>query len=128
MGKTMVAMFSALSHLNPSFNLFQNKPLFYLSAVQSYENTVEKGVTTHNQQFPIFRQCNNFWRIFIRFNISVCKVFGFGRVYILSFGKGLNRKSLCCLQMFLIPKSLNVDCLVKSCIMFHTDYVIHLPL
>ena len=65
---------------------------------KSFENTVGKGGFFFffffcNEQFllfPVFSTLSeNFLPPFIKFKIVVCKLFQFGRVYSLLFGKGL---------------------------------------
>ena len=61
---------------------------------KSFENTVEKGEIAHYEQFLLFPQCfppvRELSAIFMKFDIVVSKLFEFGRVLNLSFGKGLN--------------------------------------
>ena len=61
---------------------------------KSYENTMGKGEVACNKQFllfPVFStHLENFLPFFIEFEIVVWKLFKFGRVYNLLFGKGLN--------------------------------------
>ena len=53
-----LTMFSTI--INP----FPNKPLFNVSAVQVFENTVGKGEVARNEQFLLFPQCFlPIWRI-----------------------------------------------------------------
>ena len=60
---------------------------------KSLENTVGKGEIARNKQFLLFLHCFlTFWKtlaMFIKFQIVVSKLFQFGRVKILSFGKVL---------------------------------------
>ena len=50
------------------FKPFQTSPGFYVSAVQSFENTVGKGETACIEQFLLFPQCLlAFWRTFYHF-------------------------------------------------------------
>ena len=58
----------------------------------SFENTAGKGEIARNEQFLLFLQCflsEELSAIFINFEIVICKLFQFGRVWNLSFGKGL---------------------------------------
>ena len=58
-----------------------------------FENTVGKGEIARNEQFLLFPQCflpvRRIFAICIKFEIVVCKLFQFGRVHNLLFGKGL---------------------------------------
>ena len=61
---------------------------------KSFENTVGKGEIVHNEQFLLFHSVlypfGELSVIFIKFEIVVCKLFEFGRVQKLLFGKGLS--------------------------------------
>ena len=63
---------------------------------KSFENTVGKGEIACKEQFLLFLQCFFFYlfgelsAFFDKFEIVLCKVFQFGRVLNLSFGKGLS--------------------------------------
>ena len=63
-----------------------------------FENTAGKGEIALNEQFFLLPQCFlpvlRTSSIFIKFEIVVCKVFQYGRVVNLSFGKGLKDKML----------------------------------
>ena len=77
-----------------TFSTFPKQALvFSCLQYKSFENTVGKGEIDRNEQFLLFPQYFlPVWRtfaIFVKFKIVVCKVFQFGRVYNLSFGKGL---------------------------------------
>ena len=65
---------------------------------KSFENTVGKGEIAHNEQFllypSVFYPSEELSAIFIKFEIVVCKLFQFGIVLNLSFGKGLKRLNL----------------------------------
>ena len=67
-------------------------PCFYVF-YRCFEHTVGKGEIAHNEQFLLFPKCfllfGELSAIFIKFEFVVCKSFQFGRVYYLSFGKGL---------------------------------------
>ena len=64
----------------------------------SFENTVGKGEIARNEQFllshSVFYLVIELSVVFIKFKIVVCKLFPFGRVWNLSFGKGLNLQIL----------------------------------
>ena len=53
----------------------------------SFENTVGKGEIARDEQFLFFPQCFLLSAIFIKIQNVVCKLFQFGRVTNLSFGK-----------------------------------------
>ena len=63
---------------------------------KSFENTVEKLLVMTNFSFShsVFYPFGELYDIFIKFEIVVCKLFQFGRVKNLSFGKGLNKLCL----------------------------------
>ena len=65
---------------------------FHLSQYKSFENTVGKGEIARNEQFLHFRQGFSYpfeelSSFFNKFETVVCKLFQFGRVQTLSFGK-----------------------------------------
>ena len=76
------------------FNLFPNKPWILRVRSTSLLKTLwekEKLLVTSNFSFSrsIFYPFGHLSTIFIKFKIVVCKLFQFGRVKKLSFGKGL---------------------------------------
>ena len=78
--------------------LSQTSPSFYMSAVQAFWKTLwekEKLLVTSNFSIShsVFYLLGEYSAIFIKFEIVVCKLFLFGRVLHLSFGKGLR---VCC--------------------------------
>ena len=80
-------------------NLFSNKPWFFCVCSTSHLKTLwekEKLLVTSNFSFSpsVFNHFRELSAIFIKFNIVICKLFQFGRVQNLSFGKGLRRKLL----------------------------------
>ena len=72
-----------------------SQALFFFTCLQykSFENTAGKGEIARNEQFSFSHSVfYPFWKlpaIFIKFDIVVCILFEFGRVYNLSFGKWL---------------------------------------
>ena len=75
-------------------NPFPNKPWFLrVCKYRSFENTERKGEIARNEQFLLFPQCFlPIWItfcLFYRIKLVVYKLFQFGRVSNLSFGKGL---------------------------------------
>ena len=76
----------------------------------SFENTVGKGETARNEQFLLFPQCVlPIWKTFyhfINFGIVVCKLFQFGSVQDLSFGKGSMNAG--CHSSFIITVSTDI--------------------
>ena len=75
------------------FNLFQNKPWFLCVCNISLLKTLweqEKLLVTSNFSFShsVFYPFGELPAIFIKFKIVVCKLFQFGRVQKLFFGKG----------------------------------------
>ena len=82
-----------LQHYPRAVNPFPNKPWFLLVCSTSLENTVGKGEIAQNEQFLLFPQCFlPSWRTFGH-EIAVCKLFQFGRVLNLLFGKELGALS-----------------------------------
>ena len=76
------------------FNPFPNKPWFLRVCSTSLLKTLwekEKLLVTSNFSFShsVFYPFKELSAIFVKFKIVVCKVFEFGRVSNLSFGKGL---------------------------------------
>ena len=76
------------------FNPFPNKPWFLRVCSTSLLKTQwgkEKLLVTSNFSFShsVFYPFGELYTIFIKLKIVVCKLFQFGRVYNLSFGKGL---------------------------------------
>ena len=76
-------------------NPLPNKPRFLRVCCTSLLKTLrenEKLLVTSNFSFShsVFYQCRDLSAIFIKFETVVCILFEFGRVYNLSFGKGLN--------------------------------------
>ena len=72
--------------------LSQTSPGLYRSKVQVLKTLgVEKLLLTSNFSFShsVFYLFGELSAIFIKFEIVVCKLFQFGRVYNLLFGKGL---------------------------------------
>ena len=65
--------------LNPVLTLSQTNPGFYVSAVQVFENTVEKVEIACNEQLllflSVFYPFGELCTIFIKFDIVVCKFF-----------------------------------------------------
>ena len=52
--------------------LSRTSPSFYVSAVQSLENTVGKGEIARNEQFLLFPQCFlPVWENFVRFSLNL---------------------------------------------------------
>ena len=84
-------------HLKGLLNPFPNKPWFLRVCSMSLLKTLwekEKLLVTSNFSFShsVFY---TFWElsaIFIKLKIVVCKLYQFGRVQNLSFGKGLSRR------------------------------------
>ena len=78
-------------YIQDYLTLSQTSPGFYVSTVQIFENTVGKGEIAHNEQFllspSVFYPFEELSAILIKFEIVVCKLFQFGRVQNLSFGK-----------------------------------------
>ena len=79
-----------------NFNLFPNKPRFLHVCSTSLLKTVwEKGklLIMSNVSFShgVFYPFGELFVIFIKFKIVVCKLFQFGRVWSLSFWKGLTK-------------------------------------
>ena len=77
-----------------SFNPFPNKPWFSRVCSKLLLKTLwekEKSLVTSNFSFShsVFNHFRELSAIFIKFDIVVCKLFQFGRVQNLSFGKGL---------------------------------------
>ena len=76
-------------------NPFPNKPWFLCVCSTSLSKTLwekEKLLITSNFSFPhsVFYHLRELSTIFTNFKIVVCKLFQFGRVQNLSFGKELN--------------------------------------
>ena len=82
------------------FNPFPNKPWFLRVSSASLLKTPlekEKLLVTSNFFFhSVFYSFGERSAIFIKFEIVLCKLFQFGRVYNLSFGKWLNEGSKPC--------------------------------
>ena len=81
------------------FNHFPNKPWFLRVCRNSLLKTMwekEKLLVTSNFSFShsVFYPFIELFAIFIKLEIVVCKVFQFGRVQSLSFGKGLRERLL----------------------------------
>ena len=79
---------------NQAINPFPNKPWFLRVCSTSLLKTQwekEKYLVTSNFSFfhSVFYPFGKLSAIFINFKIFVCKLFQFGRVLILLFGKGL---------------------------------------
>ena len=77
-----------------SFHPFPNKPLFLGVCSTSLLKTLwvkEKLLITSNFSFShsVFYPLKEFYSNFIKLKIVVCKIFQFGRVQNLPFGKGL---------------------------------------
>ena len=68
-------------------------PGFYVSALQVFENTVEKGEIVRNEQFLLFPQFSTRFENFLPFSsnlkLSSANSFSSEASKILSFGKGL---------------------------------------
>ena len=76
------------------FNTLPNKPWFlrvYSTSPLKTQWEKEKWLVTSNFSFShsVFYPFGDLSAIFVKFEIGVCKVFQFGRVQNLSFGKGL---------------------------------------
>ena len=83
------------NEIDQYFNPFQTSPGLRVCCTSLLKTLREKEklLVTSNFSFSHSVFCP-FWElsdIFIKFKIVVCKVFQFGRVQNLSFGKGLNR-------------------------------------
>ena len=83
------------SRRNCYLTLSQTSPGFHVSAVQVFwkhcgkrRNCVTSNFSFSNSVFYPFGELS---AIFIKFKYVVCKLFKFGRVYYLSFGKGLKQ-------------------------------------
>ena len=78
--------------------LSQTSPDFYISAVQVFWKHWEKEklLITSNFSFSdsFFLPVLEVFAIFTKFEIVVCKLFQFGRVYDLLFGKGLVKQQI----------------------------------
>ena len=77
-------------------NPFPNKPWFSHVCSRSLLKTLwekEKLLITSNFSFShcVFYPFEGLSAIFIKLKVVVCKPFEFGRIYSLSFGKGLNK-------------------------------------
>ena len=102
------------------FLLFQPFPkqalVFTWLLINYFENTVGKGEIAHNEQFHLFPQCFLlFWitpAIFIKFKIVICKLFQFGKVLNLLFGKEL----MSFFKRLFSQDQLNFSLGVKRCI------------
>ena len=82
-----------------TFNPFPNKPWFLRVCSTSLLKTLrekEKLLVTSNFSFShsVFYPFRELSAIFIKIKIVVCKLFQFGRVYNVSFGKGLNHNNI----------------------------------
>ena len=85
------------NHTNPIQLMFQIIPgltlVFRCLQYKSLENTVGKGEIAHNELILLFHQFSTCFGelsvIFNKFEIVVCRLFPFGRVPNLSFGKRL---------------------------------------
>ena len=80
--------------IHSSLNPFPNRPWFLLVCSTRLLKTLwekEKLLVTSNLPFShsVFNPFEDLSSIFIKFEIVVCKLFQFGRVKNLSFGKGL---------------------------------------
>ena len=83
-----------------SFQPFPNKPWFSRVCRKSLYKTLwekEKLLKTSNSIFirRVFYPVRELSTIYIKLEIVVCKLFEFGRVYNLSYGKGL-KLVMCC--------------------------------
>ena len=73
-------------HCDISLYPFPKQPLFfYVSALQSFENTLEKGLIDRNKQLLLFPKSffylfGDFPAILIIFKTVVCELFQIGRV------------------------------------------------
>ena len=80
-------------HLVKSLHFPKHVLLSPFCSNKSFENTFGKGEIARNEQFLLFHGVFNPFdelsAIFIKFEIVVSKLSRFGRVYKLSFGKGL---------------------------------------
>ena len=86
-----------------------NKPLFFTCLqYKSFENTVRKGEIARNEQFLLLPLCF-FPAIFIKILIVARKLFQFGRVLNLLFGKGLTTK----------------EKIVHLCMIDYSDFLLH---
>ena len=81
---------------NYCLTLYQTSPGFYVSAVQVFWKHCGKRRNCSWQAIPpfptVFYLFGELSAIFILFEIVVCKLFQFGGVWNLSFGKGLKLK------------------------------------
>ena len=68
-----------------SLTFSQTSPVFYMSAIQTLWEK-EKLLVTSSVFYP-FEELS---AIFVKMKIVICKLFQFGKVQNLSFGKGLN--------------------------------------
>ena len=87
-------MILTLYHTISTFNPFPNKPWFLRVCSRSLLKTLwekEKLLVTSIFSFShtVFYPFGGLSTIFIKYDIVVCKLFQFGRVEKLSFGKGL---------------------------------------
>ena len=90
LGQNFSLLFSVSPWLCQLTIVSQTSLCFYISAVQSFENTVGKREITCYMQFLLFPQCFlSFWRIpchYIKFKIFDCKLFHLGNLLL---GRGL---------------------------------------
>ena len=92
-------------------NPFPNKPWFLRVCIKSLLKTLwekEKLLVTSNFSFShsVFYPFGELSAMFIKFNAFVCRLFQFGRVQSLSFGKGLRNGliwSFSLKHIFLVP-------------------------
>ena len=111
--------------------LYQTSP-----CLKSFENTGWKGEIARNEKFLHFPRCFlSFWRIsaiFIKFKIVISKLAQFGRVWKLSFGKGLNfsddklkvadmRKFLMEQKVFLVKEKMHFSVYLSGINPFQND-------
>ena len=75
--------------------LSQTSPGFYVSGTSLLKTLWEKEkllvMSNFSFSHSVFYMFEELFSIFIKFEIVVCKLFQFGRVYNLLFGKGLNQ-------------------------------------
>ena len=116
-------------HLNP----FPNKPWFLRVCSRSLLKTPwekEKLFVTSNFSFShsVFYPSGELSAIFIKIEIVVCKLFQFGRVKNLSFGKGLSATQ-CTFRCRILSKTrgpfsptILYSVLGKKCALFNLEY------
>ena len=91
---SLVMVFNNMMKILVFYNPFPNKPWFLRVCSTSLLKTIwEKEklliITNFSLSHNVFYQFEDLFSIFINFEIVICKLFHFGRVYNLLFGKGL---------------------------------------